>query len=102
MTTPACVIDFSPERLNAVTTAVEAREIVTLEAFLGTLEAVAAGDRVWQVAFGSGFKCNSAVWRALRANKVAHRAWDVALDAAEGLLEEEVVGGDGSATAQAA
>jgi len=63
---------------------------------------VAAGDRVWQVAFGSGFKCNSAVWRALRANKVAHRAWDVALDAAEGLLEEEVVGGDGSATAQAA
>uniref|UniRef100_A0A453SAP1 very-long-chain 3-oxoacyl-CoA synthase n=1 Tax=Aegilops tauschii subsp. strangulata TaxID=200361 RepID=A0A453SAP1_AEGTS len=24
-------------------------------------------DRVWQIAFGSGFKCNSAVWRALRA-----------------------------------
>ncbi|XP_043716543.1 3-ketoacyl-CoA synthase 1 [Telopea speciosissima] len=28
---------------------------------------VARGDRVWQIAFGSGFKCNSSVWRALRA-----------------------------------
>lgn len=24
------------------------------------------GDRTWQIGFGSGFKCNSAVWRALR------------------------------------
>ncbi|KAK6115338.1 hypothetical protein DH2020_007607 [Rehmannia glutinosa] len=24
------------------------------------------GHRVWQIAFGSGFKCNSAVWEALR------------------------------------
>ncbi|KAK9137527.1 hypothetical protein Sjap_008121 [Stephania japonica] len=23
-------------------------------------------DRAWQIAFGSGFKCNSAVWKALR------------------------------------
>ncbi|GFY93537.1 3-ketoacyl-CoA synthase 1 [Actinidia rufa] len=28
---------------------------------------VSRGDRVWQIAFGSGFKCNSAVWRALRS-----------------------------------
>ncbi|XP_065860069.1 3-ketoacyl-CoA synthase 1 [Euphorbia lathyris] len=36
---------------------------------LGYTEAkgrVSGGDRVWQIAFGSGFKCNSAVWRALR------------------------------------
>ncbi|XP_065863192.1 3-ketoacyl-CoA synthase 11-like [Euphorbia lathyris] len=24
------------------------------------------GDRTWQIAFGSGFKCNSAVWQALK------------------------------------
>ncbi|KAH0467287.1 hypothetical protein IEQ34_004525 [Dendrobium chrysotoxum] len=24
------------------------------------------GDKVWQIAFGSGFKCNSAVWKAMR------------------------------------
>ncbi|KAK1420255.1 hypothetical protein QVD17_21699 [Tagetes erecta] len=28
---------------------------------------VKKGDRVWQIAFGSGFKCNSAVWRALKS-----------------------------------
>ncbi|KAL6569675.1 inositol polyphosphate kinase kcs1 [Orobanche minor] len=36
---------------------------------LGYIEAkgrVLRGDRVWQIAFGSGFKCNSVVWKALR------------------------------------
>ncbi|KAL9255814.1 3-ketoacyl-CoA synthase 1-like protein [Drosera capensis] len=31
---------------------------------------VGSGDRVWQIAFGSGFKCNSAVLRALREVRV--------------------------------
>ncbi|KAE8677127.1 3-ketoacyl-CoA synthase 10 [Hibiscus syriacus] len=36
---------------------------------LGYLEAkerVKSGDRIWQIAFGSGFKCNNAVWRSMR------------------------------------
>ncbi|KAG6497308.1 3-ketoacyl-CoA synthase 20-like [Zingiber officinale] len=32
---------------------------------------VRKGDRVWQIALGGGFKCNSAVWRALRTVKAA-------------------------------
>lgn len=28
---------------------------------------VKKGDRVWQIAFGSGFKCTSLVWEAIRA-----------------------------------
>ncbi|XP_047338046.1 3-ketoacyl-CoA synthase 1 [Impatiens glandulifera] len=40
---------------------------------------VSRGDRVWQIAFGSGFKCNSAVWRALRpivSNELKGNPWD--------------------------
>jgi 3-ketoacyl-CoA synthase len=36
---------------------------------------VRRGDRVWQIAFGSGFKCNSAVWIAMRTVSTQHDAW---------------------------
>ncbi|KAG2497371.1 hypothetical protein HYH03_004529 [Edaphochlamys debaryana] len=42
-----------------------------LEAFGG----MRRGERIWQMGFGSGFKCNSAVWRANRTFKVDHEAW---------------------------
>jgi len=34
-------------------------------AYLEKTGAVRAGHQIWQIAFGSGFKCNSAVWKAL-------------------------------------
>ena len=40
-----------------------------------TTRGVARGDRVWQIAFGSGFKCNSAIWRARRNICKQHSAW---------------------------
>lgn len=30
---------------------------------------VSTGDKIWQIAFGSGFKCNSAVWKCNRTIK---------------------------------
>ncbi|KAE8710457.1 3-ketoacyl-CoA synthase 10 [Hibiscus syriacus] len=35
-------------------------------AYLEAKERVKGGDRIWQIAFGSGFKCNSVVWRSMR------------------------------------
>jgi 3-ketoacyl-CoA synthase len=40
-----------------------------------TFPTIQRGDRVWQIGFGSGFKCNSAVWRALRDVDDQHKAW---------------------------
>ncbi|KAL6779764.1 PKS3 [Auxenochlorella protothecoides x Auxenochlorella symbiontica] len=40
-----------------------------------TKQGLRKGDRIWQIAFGSGFKCNSAVWRALRTCNEQHGAW---------------------------
>ncbi|KAK9841816.1 hypothetical protein WJX81_004960 [Elliptochloris bilobata] len=33
------------------------------------------GDKVWMLGFGTGFKCNSAVFKALRDVKTDHEAW---------------------------
>lgn len=38
-------------------------------AYMEAKKRVKRGDRLWQIAFGSGFKCNSAVWKALRTIK---------------------------------
>ncbi|XP_015384236.2 3-ketoacyl-CoA synthase 4 [Citrus sinensis] len=39
------------------------------------------GHRVWQIAFGSGFKCNSAVWQALQNVKPSqHSPWEDCID----------------------
>ena len=37
---------------------------------------ITGGDRVWQIAFGSGFKCGSVVWKALKTIKTRrHNPW---------------------------
>ncbi|MCO5564424.1 hypothetical protein L7F22_018085 [Adiantum nelumboides] len=38
-------------------------------AYMETKGRIKRGNRIWQIAFGSGFKCNSAVWHALRTIK---------------------------------
>ena len=45
-------------------------------AYTETYRGVRKGDRVWQLGFGSGFKCNSAVWVANRTQRTAHPAWE--------------------------
>ncbi|CAN6170326.1 unnamed protein product [Urochloa humidicola] len=33
------------------------------------------GDRVWMIGFGSGYKCNCAVWKCIRTARSADSAW---------------------------
>ena len=57
--------------------------------FIETFRGVRKGDRVWQLGFGSGFKCNSAVWRANRRVSEQHGAWaDFDLEAMRAELAE--------------
>ncbi|XP_031504463.1 3-ketoacyl-CoA synthase 10-like [Nymphaea colorata] len=45
-------------------------------AYLEAKGRIKKGDRVWQISFGSGFKCNSVVWVALRnARKNENNPW---------------------------
>jgi 3-ketoacyl-CoA synthase len=45
-------------------------------AYTEAKERMRKGDRIWQIAFGSGFKCNSAVWKALRTvNPTKENPW---------------------------
>ncbi|KAL6954227.1 Protein Nef [Sarracenia purpurea var. burkii] len=42
---------------------------------------ISKGHRVWQIAFGSGFKCNSAVWQALQNVKPSRSGpWEDCID----------------------
>lgn len=45
-------------------------------AYIESTQGVARGQRVWQLAFGSGFKFNSAVLQAHRPIREQHAAWD--------------------------
>eukprot|EP00262_Sarcandra_glabra_P015152 TRINITY_DN4602_c2_g1_i1.p1 TRINITY_DN4602_c2_g1~~TRINITY_DN4602_c2_g1_i1.p1 ORF type:complete len:526 (+),score=29.18 TRINITY_DN4602_c2_g1_i1:122-1699(+) len=50
-------------------------------AYIEAKERMRKGNRVWQIAFGSGFKCNSAVWEALRTVKPSPNGpWDGCID----------------------
>lgn len=42
-------------------------------AYLEAKGKIKNGDKVWQLAFGSGFKCNSVVWKAIRHVKPLKR-----------------------------
>lgn len=91
-----CILATSKKVLNDIQTNLELTEEYmeasrkTLERFgntssssvwyeLAYLEAngrIKRGDRIWQITFGSGFKCNSAVWKALRdVNRPARSPW---------------------------
>jgi 3-ketoacyl-CoA synthase len=64
-------------------------------------QGIQSGERVWQIGFGSGFKCNSAVWRALRDNAEVHPAWtDEEMETDLKWSEDETWGGPAQGVAK--
>jgi hypothetical protein len=55
-------------------------------AYIESTAGLAKGQRVWQLAFGSGFKFNSAVLQANRRIVDRHAAWEVRETSDGGLL----------------
>ncbi|GBF95889.1 hypothetical protein Rsub_08480 [Raphidocelis subcapitata] len=45
-------------------------------AFIESFKGLKAGEKIWQLSFGSGFKCNSAIWVANRKIKFMHPCWE--------------------------
>jgi hypothetical protein len=45
-------------------------------AYIESHRGVRRGEKVWQLGFGSGFKCNSAVWVARKRVQDMHPAWE--------------------------
>jgi 3-ketoacyl-CoA synthase len=43
--------------------------------YIESFKGLNRGEKVWQLSFGSGFKCNSAIWVANRKIKCVHPCW---------------------------
>jgi 3-ketoacyl-CoA synthase len=54
-------------------------------AFIEGSNAIKRGDTIWQIAFGSGLKCNSAIWKSLQSvHDKKHIKWNLdGIDAGE-------------------
>ena len=48
-----------------------------------TIGGIRKGDRLWQLGLGGAFKCNSAIWRAVRNVSEAHPCWAEGVGAVE-------------------
>jgi hypothetical protein len=70
-------VNLAPSRLLPLPAALAVCHTRRYElAYIESTQGVARGQRVWQLAFGSGFKFNSAVLQAHRPIREQHAAWD--------------------------